>query len=225
MPIVFDAETLTRLFSDAEAAFSSEFPCILDRLSLTIVSGTAAYILPDYVTSIKRISYKGVKLNPMPLRVQRQIFQSAMQSGRPFWYIFNNVGQSKINLYPVPNESITPAITSLWEPAAITTDCIVQFWRVSDGVTYTIPTYFRRRLLKLYVARLAFAMESKGQKIKNRDYFDQKWEVFKLMYSNLLDELHSKPRKLIISASTGNYYPAGPMLPIDRYGSGVESGE
>lgn len=225
MPTIFDAETLTRLYNDAEQAFSIEFPCILDRLSLSIVSGTTAYTLPEYVHSIKRVTYKGVKVNPMPLRVQRQSFQSATQSGHPFWYIFNNVGQNKINLFPIPNETIAAGVGDLWGPTEIAARCIVQYWRVANNTTFVIPPYFERRLLKLYVAKLAFAMESRGQKIKNRDYFDKKWEVFKQMYGNLLDELHSKPRKLIVSGSSASYFPAGPMLPIDRYGVSVDSGE
>ena len=227
MAIVFDAETLTRLFSDAEIEFSVNYPCILDRLSLAITASTAEYTIPDYVHSIKRVTWKGTKVWPMPARTQRQAFQSATQTGKPFWYIFNNINQNKISLYPVPSETIAAGTGDLWGPTEISARFIVEFWRVADGITYTIPTYLRRRLLKLYVAKQAYALESKGQKLKNRDYFTKRWAVSMQAFSGLIDELQTKPRKLVVSGGlpASRTFPQSPLLPIDRYGISVETGE
>jgi hypothetical protein len=41
----------------------------------------------------------------------------------------------------------------------------------------------------------------------------------------LIDELHAAPRKLFVSdVVSGNWFPGSPMLPIDKFGIGVETG-
>lgn len=224
--VVWDAETLTRLNLNAEQHFSIDYPCILDRLSLTLVAGTADYTVPEYVHSIKRVTYKGTKLDPMPYRTQRQIFQSATQSSKPFWYIFNNIGQFKISLFPIPNENLAAGTTDLWAAADIANTFIIEYYRIADGITAFLPLYFRRRLLRAYVAKMTFAQESRGQKLKNADYFDKKYDAMSQMYAETLSELHNKPRRLFVSGGIGGgFFPGRPIYPIDRFGTGVDIGE
>src|SRR5438874_3543540 len=115
---LFADATLTHLENIGENTFASERPCIVDRTSLAIVSGTDIYTLPSYVINVRRITYKGWKLFPLSHRDLRQSYQSGNQGGRPFWYIFNNIGQSQIKLMPVPTENITAenTYTNLWGP-------------------------------------------------------------------------------------------------------------
>src|SRR6266478_5939486 len=104
MPI-FDSTTLARFFHEGENVFSDSTPFLVDRLSLALVSGTSTYGLPDYVRSIKRVTIIGQKLDPLGRRNQRDVFQAATQTGKPFWYVFNNIGLNKISLFPIPSQT------------------------------------------------------------------------------------------------------------------------
>src|SRR5207253_4675992 len=108
--------------------FAAENPCIVDRMSLNIISGTALYTLPSYVTDIRRVTWLGQKLWPVSHRDLRDTGLSGTQQSKPYNYIYNNIGQSKIQFFPVPSQSITAAITSngLWG-SEILTSVIVEF--------------------------------------------------------------------------------------------------
>jgi hypothetical protein len=221
---VFTNETLTRFFNQGEDHISHERPFLVGRLSLDIVANTAVYTLPDYVISIKRITYKGMKLDPLPQRNFREVFQSATQKGRPFWYVYNNVGINKIQLFPCPNESVADATTNLWD-TSIDTSVIMEYYRVTENSTFILPAWIRRQLLKLYVAKQCFSIEGAGQNIKMARYFDARWENKKEEFFSLLRELYEKPRKLMTNeVVSSNYFPAGPVLPIASFGIGVDDG-
>lgn len=224
MPI-FDATTITRLSTEGENNFAVAYPCILKRISLATVSGTALITLPDDVKSIRRITWKGYKLDPLPSRNFHEVFQSATQQGRPFWYVFNNIGQNLIQLFPAPNESLTAGTTNLWG-SEIPNRLIVEYFQTPDFVTAIIPSYFRRRLLKCYVLRGCFNIEGQGQNLKNANYFKQRWNMLTKLYGQLLDTLHNKPRKLVVQGiSAAYYFPDRPLLPIDKFGISVDTGE
>jgi hypothetical protein len=136
---LFSESKLNRLSNEGENNFAVEYPCILKRISLSTTVATASdfdsmtgdfdsatgnfddagssvtyvnpFTLPDDVISIRRVTWKGYKLDPLPHRNAREVFQNMTQLGRPFWYIFNNVGQNLIQLFPGPNEQL-PIITS-----------------------------------------------------------------------------------------------------------------
>lgn len=220
---VFSNETLLRYFNQGEVELSTEKPFLVSRTALAIVSGTSEYTLPEYVVSIRRVTYKGMKLDPLPQRNLREVFQSATQQGRPFWYIYNNVGLNKIKLFPCPNENIS-AVTDVWDDD-IQTGCIVEYYRSSDNDTFIIPEQLRRQLLKLYVAKQCFSMEGAGQNIKMAEYFNKRWEQQKQEFISLIDELYIKPRKLVTNeVVTSNFYPAAPVLPIANFGTSVDDG-
>ena len=51
------------------------------------------------------------------------------------------------------------------------------------------------------------------------------WELWKAEFEGIIDELHGTPRKLYVSdVVSGNWFPGSPMLPIDKFGIGVETG-
>ena len=220
---VFDSATLQRFYYEGEDHVSHEHPFLVGRTSLDIVSGTSTYTLPDYVVSIRRITFLGQMLDPLPSRNFREVFQSGTQQGKPFWYVYNNIGQNKIQLFPCPNQTV-PDVTNVWD-SEIRTGCIVEYYRVTDNSTYVIPPYLRRQLLKQYVAYKCYAIEGAGQNIKMRDYFKKKWDIKEQEFFDFLDEIHSKPRKLIVGNLIGNkYYPTSPVLPIGTFGIGVDDG-
>lgn len=223
---VFDNTTILRFAQEGEIAFSIEYPCILKRVSLATVSGTALVALPDDVKSIRRVTWKSHKLDPLPSRNFREVFQSASQQGRPFWYVFNNVGQNQLQLFPAPNETLAAVTVGLFG-SAIPDRLIVEYFCASDVTTYLIPSFFRRRLLKSYVLRGCFNIEGQGQNSKNSKYFKDRWNMLSKLYGQLLADLVSKPRKLTNQGGlpVGSDFPGFPVLPIDKFGISVDKGE
>jgi len=279
---LFSNSKITRIANEGENNFAVEYPCILKRISITVAKSTGGatfdetsgtfdetpglfdngggtgawpntFTLPDDIVSIKRVTWKGFKLDPLPQRNFREVFQNASQQGRPFWYVFNNVGQNLIQLFPTPNEALpinsgstlfdshgglfddasglfdaATGInlgTQLWG-ANIPNCFIVEYYQAPDFDTAIIPPYIRRRLLKSYVMRGCFNMEGQGQNRKASAYAKEKWRMLKKMYGELLGDLHNKPRKLVVNGISSSYYfPGLPILPINRFGISVDSGE
>ena len=222
MPPIFSTATIARFEADAEANFNYERPCIVDRIGLAIVAGTAEYTLPSYVNDIRRITISGIPVYPLPHRELRFSCLNSTQQGRPYWYIINNIGQNKIRFFPVPNTNLadTTTLTSLWG-SGITNNCIIEFYRQPDQSTNILPIFIRRRLLKCYINKRCFEVDKKGNSLKNVKYWADKYDNLKSIYSDLLDDLNNKPRKLIAS-NTSNMNPAlaSPVLPY-RYGISV----
>lgn len=222
MPL-FTQQDIIRFFNQGEVDVSNECNFLLDRIELPVVSGTNVYTIPDYVRSISRITFQGKKLTPLPKRDLMGAFQSGTQVGRPFWYVYNNTGQNKIQLFPVPNQTL-PVGTDPWV-ADIPTACIVEFFRISDNVEFVLPDYCRNALLKKYCGQMLFLIEGAGQNLKMAKYFADQWNLWKGDFEKLVDELHSAPRKLYISdVVSGNWFPGDIMFPIDKFGIGVETG-
>jgi hypothetical protein len=223
MPLFTDA-FLTLLETKGENTFAAERPCIIDRISLAITSTVDIYTLPSYVIDIKRITYKGWKVFPMPHRDLRASYLSGKQGGRPYWYVFNNIGQSQLKLFPVPQENITAdnTYTNLWG-AGILTDFIIEFYRLPDSTDsaarYNIPNFIRRRLLKSYVMSRAFQAEGRGTNVKATKYWRSKYDFLKSLYTELLDDLNNKPRNIIANNMQSRPYgfvPPPPMIPISK---------
>jgi hypothetical protein len=221
---LWNSQTIIRFSQEGENEFAEDFPCILVRISLTITAGQNTYVLPDDVKSIRRITWQRWKLDPLGQRNMREVFQYATQQGKPFWYIFNNIGAQKVQFFPIPNESISPSGKDLYSDA-ITTDVIVEYFRLPDFATYTIPQYFRRYVLKPYVMKSCFGIEGQGNNLKNRDYFVQKWQNLRDRYGQFLDEIHNKSRKLCLNGITSyQFFPGQPLLPVSRFGIGIDDG-
>lgn len=221
---LWTSQTITRFSNEGENQFAEDFPCILTRMSLTIVANQSIYVLPDDVKSIRRITWQSWKLDPLGQRNMREVFQYASQVGKPFWYIFNNIGANTIKFFPCPPTNINPSGLDLYSDA-ITTDVIVEYYQLPNFTISIIPLYIRRRLLKAYVLKGCFGIEGAGNNIKNRDYFSQKWDMLKERYGQLLGELHNKSRKLCLNGITSSqFFPGQPVLPVSRFGIGIDDG-
>jgi hypothetical protein len=223
--MIWDAGTITRFSQEGENDFADDYPCILTRYSLSVVANQATYTLPDNVRSIRRITYLGTKLDPLGHRNMREVFNNATQVGTPYWYIFNQIGNLSIQFFPVPPTSINPSGGDLYG-SAIPTDVIIEYFMLPDYVNNDIPQYFRRRLVKPYVLKQCFLIEGPGQNLKNVKYFEQKYNYLKDKYGTLLQSLHNKARKLCLNGITGSqFFPGTPILPVARFGIGVQDGE
>src|SRR2546430_719095 len=160
MPI-FNIATLERFFDDGEQIITQERPYMVDRLSLDLIAGQNVYLLPDFVVSIRRVTFKGYSLDPLPARNFREIFQNSRAAGRPYWYVFNNIARNSIQFFPGIGTAV-PAITDAWNQNrtnAYQSGLVIEFGRVADGVDFVLPAYFRRALLNQYVARHCFALK------------------------------------------------------------------
>jgi hypothetical protein len=224
MPPVWSAEQLNRWLLQTEETFVNEYNCIIDRLALDIVSGTDVYLLPDYVINIRRITYRGIKLDPISHRDQREALDGLTSQGRPDCYVFNNLGQMNIRLFPAPSETLVSTQLDLFNPDVIREQCIVEFYAAPNGITYQIPDYFRRRMLKAGVLKYAFTAEGKGQNIKAAKYWSAKWQALKELYGDHLYDTLNTPRRLIQTDFYGQF-PAFATLPRDRFGIGLNPGE
>lgn len=221
---LWTSEQIIRFSQDGENNFVEDYPCILVRMSLSVVKGTSTYVLPDNVRSIRRITWQGQKLDPLGQRNMREVFNAANQIGKPYWYVFNNVGANKIQFFPVPGQTINPSGGNLYAEA-INIDVIVEYFILPDYATYVIPSYFRRRLLKVRVMQMCFAIEGPGQNLKNRDYFANRWKQLEDKYGQFLDEIHNKSRKLCLNGITSSqFFPHTPILPVSRFGIGIDDG-
>ncbi|MGH7239765.1 MAG: hypothetical protein ACREHG_06820, partial [Candidatus Saccharimonadales bacterium] len=212
---LFSTDSIARYALQGEQQLSRDRPFLVDRYSPAIVDGTSTYSVPDSLLSIRRITWKGFKLDPMPYRLMRESFQSATQQGRPYWYIFDNIGQSKVRLFPTPMENLS-AGTDLFSPASVADYCIIEFNRVADAVNWVIPAWKERQLIKQYTNMRCYEMEGAGQNLKLYKYFKVKWELWSGQWFKLLDDLQTKARKLIIDEiHTNQNFPGKPILPID----------
>lgn len=225
MPL-FQSSDLQRFFFQGENEISSEKPFLVDRVSLATTAGTvpAIFTLPDYCVSIRRVTYLGKMCDPLPQRNLREVFQSATQQGWVFWYIYNNVGQNTIQLFPAPDTTIA-TVANVWG-SDIPNGVIVEFYRATDNQTFIIPTYLRRQLLKQYVALRSNQIDGPGMNLKLAKYFAQKWQMKKGEFAEWLDYLYNAPRKLGVNEVIGsNYFPGEPVLPMANFGISVDEGE
>lgn len=222
---LFDSTTITRFSQEGESTFADEYPCILTRIALQITANQSQYVLPDNVRSIRRITWtNGFKLDPLGQRNMREVFQYATQVGTPYWYVFNNIGANTIQFFPIPPQNVAISGKNVWSDA-ITTDVIVEYYMLPDFVNNILPVYFRRRLLKSYVLKMCFGREGSGQNLKNMQYFSDRWNMLKEKYGVLLDEIHGKSRKLSLNGITSNqFFPGQPILPVSRFGIGIDDG-
>lgn len=219
----FSQSDIIRFFNYGEQELSTGCYLLSDRFELPVVSGTSTYQIPDYVSSISRVTFQGKKLTPLPKRDLNGAFQPATQQGIPFWYVFNNVGQNKIQLFPTPNTP-TPVGNDPW-CTDIPNATIVEFFRVSDNMNFTIPPWTRNFLLKQYTGKELFQIEGPGQNLKMSKFLEEQWKFWSEEFYDLIDELHNAPRKLFVSdVVSGNWFPGSPMLPIDKFGISVETG-
>lgn len=223
MPIWTDA-FLNDLKDRAEIELSSDIPCIFKRFSIAVTANTAQYTLPQEVISIQRISWKGKKIYPTTHQEQdAQFNQIDYQTARraiPDYYLQFTYGRNQIVFFPTPSESVTADDSDLGTIAGIERRVIISAFVPSDLVTYRIPEYLRRRLIKQYVNYKAYLKEDKGQRVAASEYFMQKWERSKAQLRKAKEGLYKGTIHQMGSITIAKQYPARPILP-DNFGKKV----
>ncbi len=220
---VWTAAQINRFTLQAEEIFCQEYKCIIDRVALDIIAGTALYTLPDDVSDIRRITYRGLNVIPFSDRNNRFLFEGLTSQGEPRYFIYNNQGKGTIKFFPTPLETITANQSNLFDPDQIAIQCIAEYYRIPDGIGFSLPEYMRRRLLKTYVLWHCFLSEGKGQNLKAAAYWKQKWDYMRETYGNQVYELLTSARKLM-TPGIEIYRRMPPMatLPINKIGIGVD---
>jgi hypothetical protein len=224
MPAISDA-TLTRIINQGEVEVSVERPFLVKRISPAAVEGQADYVLPEECIDIRRMMWLGWKMDPLPMRNWREVFQGQnYQKGQPFWYVYNNIGLQTVKLFPAPDQN-TPVATNPWKPNDVQGSFVVEYYTTSDNLNFVLPDWIKRQLLKIYVSKYVYTIEGPNQSLKLAKYFSDKWDLKKKEFFLLLDALYGSPRKLVLSQIvSNNYFPGSPVLPITKFGISVEPG-
>ncbi len=196
---IFSSADVERIILRGEEDISVEVPFLVDRFSPAIVAGTQAYAMPSDMHSIRRVTWLGEKLFPQDHRNFRSYVNTG-QAGKPYTYIFNNIGQLEIVFYYVPNMNIAAGSVDLWLDD-IPTAVIIEYYRVANGTTFILPDYWRRRLLKIYLKRQTYKMEGPGQKKSFAVYYEKRWTVAVAEFNSHVNDMINKSRKLTIQGS------------------------
>ena len=227
MSNVWDAEVINRFLEQGEDTFVTEYPCLISRVALNVVADTADYSLPDLLHSIRRVTWKGKKLWPLPKRFQNEMFQGVQftQKGEPDYYLYNGITSRTIRLFPTPNVSLASTTSNLFG-SEIGNRCIIEYFQLSDHSSKVMPTFFRRRLLKSYILSKCFQVEGRGQNLKNAKYHEKKWEELSVVYGNLMSELYNRGRRLVVTQPfVRSGTPGAPHYNYSKFGISVGEGE
>lgn len=174
MPI-WSAATITRFSLEGEQEIATSLKCIIARTSPSIVALTSTYILPADLLSIRRVTWNGIKIEPMPARDYHSL-NNVASSSRPIFYIFNQQGRNTIRFYPIPDVTIASG-TQLFS-SDIESCVIVEYYQIPDGSTVLLPAYIRRRLIKYWVLYKCFMQEGKGQNLKASKRFKVRYDFY-----------------------------------------------
>lgn len=175
----FTTAQLERFRQDAELDVA-ELDVIVDRIALSVVRGQSDYELPEYLTSIRSITYRGEHLTPYSGQELIRSGSTPMfaELGKPREYIFSYRGVATIALYPRPEETIAAPVTSLWENTAIQNGVIIEFYRGPDFTSevYRIPPILRSCYFEDYIYSRAYEIEGKEQDMAAANFHEKLWQ-------------------------------------------------
>lgn len=210
-------ELLDQLATDAEQQINQDLAVLYHRFCFATVSGTSVYTLPAKVRGIKRITWRGKKLEPASWE-ELEILSPATvvvspttkietSISEPWWYALHPTNVHDIRFYPTPNETFD----ATGDPYSPTTGpkCIIACWRNIDltDSTASLPTYIDRRTRKSYILWKAFEKDGKGQNLTAAKFYKQK-------YNFLIEQF----RSIDAGAYVSKKYSLGDgLLSIDQY--------
>ena len=223
--MAFSDSQISKWGQDYEKELCAKFDFIADRLSLEIISGTGEYELPNYVTNIRSVLYKGKELHPKGGRssILTGDIPFATSMSAPYEYQVSGMGLRVLRLLPTPGDNIpvyTPidARAGLWTVEADRDACIVEFYRTPHprllDETLMLPRWFRRYVLKDYICWKAFTSEGPQQDLKAAGYYEEKRNVNEGYCSDIKSSMYrSYQRVLSDNKQIGRRKPGHPVLP------------
>jgi hypothetical protein len=193
MPQFSDAQ-ITKWANDYEREICAKHNLVVDRLSIALAAGQGEFELPNYVTNIRAMLYKGKELYPKGFRQSVIIGDNPNPSGStPIEYLFSGKGMRVIKLMPAPIEALVEYAGDVWTPEAEAVSLIVEFYRTPDfsDPFKRLPPWCRRYILKDYVCNKAFIAGGPGQDIRAANYYEGRMvaneEYVKQIRSNLYE--------------------------------------
>ena len=240
--MIWSDNYITTLVEGSYTDIVDSVPCIVDRIALEVYAQIALYTLPSYVQGIRRITWLGKKLDPLPAQIYRMqrtstpagisgtfnpnafysgtFFSGTIAGtphGTPTHYVYQDYGLKTIRLFPAPNISVASIATNLWG-SEIGNRVIVEFFRYPDG-SHTLPEPFKRSLSKYWVLSKAFLREGAGQDLKAAEYYN----VLYMRGLKIFDKINKQC--FVAKHNVGEYRTRTiprPTLPVDKIGIPVE---
>lgn len=219
MPI-WSSSTITRFTEEGEREIAKRLRCLIARSAISIVAATATYDLPSDCLDIRRITWLGRKIYPINfLDFQYADDWTIRTAARPDGYIFNQQGRNTIRFYPTPNVTIASTSSNLFG-SEIVNRVIVEYWQLPDHVTYKIPAYVRRRLIKYYVLMKCFSIEGKGQNLKVARKMQTRFDFY-MEHFNKINQTHFITKIPALSLAR-HFDPLAPPVLSNKFGIGVD---
>lgn len=235
--MIWTSEYLNQLAIEAEIQIAEELKCIYDRLSLHIAKGLAEYQIPEYVSNIIKITWRGVRLDPTPQieypdwmwtletdtegAFEFEAFTDAYHigdvigstpQGKPERYFYSTFGENKLVFHPTPNEHIAKLSGDLWN-SNLQDGVVIEFYRTPNGEEFILPKYIRRRTIKAYVLWKAFAQESDGQNLKASQYWLNKYGILLNRAKSIIQRLNQAQIRSRSDAQLHQHQARKPLLP------------
>lgn len=204
MPI-FSDDLLNQLAIDAEQQINQDLQCIYTRFCLATVIGQSVYTLPSYVRGVKRVAWRGKKLDPVTFDDMMLLtpataggFLDNTTIGRPLYYCMHPTNPYDIRLFPTPDEAFTDNAEDPFSPSVNGASCIVACWRSTDDIfadpRALLPAYIDRRTRKAFILWKAFENEGKGQNLTASAYYQQKYEFLIQQFMQINDGAYISKR-------------------------------
>ena len=224
MPTIFSDTYLQRLLYEAERDAVNRVDYLFYRISLPIIAGQSVYRLPDEVRKIKRITWRGKKVDPLTWQEVASLSPTSFVGGGanfeystsvPKYYSLHPNDIRNIRFYPTPNESL-PLVEVGLEGPTIGDCCIISCYRNPEQVENTpfqLPPYVQRRTTKAYAAWKAFSREGKGQNLTASEYYASKLEWLYRWFALINDGTFVSRRPRLLAESGDRCKVAKPVLP------------
>ena len=168
MSQIWSDQQLALWASDALADIAVNVPCIFARECLAVTVGRSVYTLPNYVRTLRRVTWRGRTLDPasweeLQLLSPATVFLALGSSANvetsislPLFYAMHPTNPYDIRFHPCPNESFTVGgEPDPYSPIPNSPSCIIDYWREPDTTgsnpVISLPPYIARRTQKAYV--------------------------------------------------------------------------
>ena len=235
---------LSALAVEGEEKVSLLVNCIVDRFALRPFMGVPNYTLPDFVIGIRRITWKGVKLEFLtPFQWRRMfpysgaystegafessafashafqiagMFSDTAHMGKPQFYGFQGANRESLSFFPTPNEEVEVTTGDLYNSDVIEQNVVVECYRLADEL-HTIPSFARRQLVKNYVMWKAFLKEGDSQNLKVAKYFEQRFTFGLSIFRSSHNRIFSSKFR-VLTQQVGSQYlelRKQPQLPLN----------
>ncbi len=155
-----DAELYSLLWM-AQNELAREANVIEQTYTTTTVVGQQSYSYPAQIHTLKRVTYDGLKLEPITFREDDVLTlgnAATTQTGKPNYYsVFNKI----LYLRPTPDDTLSLVIFGYCEAQ-----------QVSATSTLEVPTHFHQDLADFLLWRMA----AKDKNYTGAEYFHAAWK-------------------------------------------------